>query len=361
MSERDRRMIAAVLLSACGDAMGIPVDEHSAAAIRNRFGQAGSTAPPRPGRISAVSQLLITTIDGLIRSGVHGTDAVSEVGSAIRRWAATQRAGGERAGGEGEPATAEGLGWLAGVPQLRVRRAGVADLARRIEAFDGDPGTASRQLALPMTAGTRPDPTALIRGVAAGILLPAMTAQWVAATSTRQLGGDVLSAWSAAALAHGVALACAGEPLPTALRRAVAVQPTVHPDHRRGASTIQGAVTLAERFPGSAHLCQRLARDRRGESTLSIAIYAACSAETAGPGWALWLGTNHAGASALAGAITGALLGAQDGVAALNPRWLQRLELRFTLAQLLNDACVVCRGEAASVQGLAEAYPASPG
>lgn len=347
--EWDRRMAAGILLASCGDAMGTPVDLDTVASIRRRHGQEGVTAPPRPGRISGVTQTLIATLDGLLRSSVNRTDPVAEIGLSMRWWAAGQA---------GEPADPRATGWLDRVPHMRTRRSGVSDLARRILALDEDPHAEHRQLTLPVLGACRPDPSALIRSVAIGSVVIPERAHVVAATSARYLGGDVLTAWCAGALAHGFALALAGEPLPVALRAGARIQPLSHRDQQRASSAITGAVALAVQSPGNTQLCQRLAVERTCEASLAAAVYAAVSSEAGGlntPGWGMWLGVNHAGASALVGALTGALLGGSHSVSALNLRWLQRVELRFTLAQVITDVATAC-GAGAS-PALRSAYP----
>lgn len=71
------------------------------------------------------------------------------------------------------------------------------------------------------------------------------------------------------------------------------------------------------------------------EEALAIAIYCALVADDFAD--AVVLAVNHGGDSDSTGAITGNILGAAHGVAAIPARWLDELELRDEIDSLARD------------------------
>jgi ADP-ribosylglycohydrolase len=106
------------------------------------------------------------------------------------------------------------------------------------------------------------------------------------------------------------------------------------------------AYRLAERGKPSAEALEGLGGAWVGEEALAISVCCALTAADFGDG--VLRAVNHSGDSDSTGAITGNLLGALWGEAAIPARWLEGLELRGEISRLADDlfACGSGRREA---------------
>ncbi|MCO7567393.1 ADP-ribosylglycohydrolase family protein [Pseudomonas sp. S 311-6] len=97
------------------------------------------------------------------------------------------------------------------------------------------------------------------------------------------------------------------------------------------------------------------------EEVLAIGLWCALAASSFEEG--VIMAVNHSGDSDSTGLITGHLLGAQYGVAAIPGRWLEQLELREVIAQVAEDIERVprdyCGYGGEFDQEIEQAYPAS--
>lgn len=327
------RIRGCLLAGACGDALGAPVEFLSVTAIRGRWGAAGiRDFAPAYGRIGAITddtQMTLFTLEGLIRAWVRSEEkricSVSEVvHHAYLRWLLTQ---GVEAGCE-----VDRDGWLFATEALHERRA---------------PGnTCLGALAVATTLGALAENHSKGCG---GVMRVAPVGLFASALGgierSFRLGADVarlthghpsgyLAAGHLAAVVGGI---MAGRHLSEAIDAADALL-AKQPGHEEVAKAIADARTAAA-CGASTDTLDRLGKGWIAEEALAIGLYAALAAPSLEE--ALMLAVNHGGDSDSTGAITGHILGALHGPAAIPPRWLDRLELRAEIERLAGDAARV--------------------
>ncbi|MFF3530275.1 ADP-ribosylglycohydrolase family protein [Streptomyces rubiginosohelvolus] len=287
------RVRGALLGGAVGDALGAGVSGLVLEEIRAAHGVEGVVdyvpAHGRRGAVTALTQLTLFTVDGLIRAQVRRDTGAwhppTDVHRAHLRWAATQH-------DWGPDERREDNGWLAAEEWLYARR----DPARECLAGFGD--TVMGTLDRPKNPAAR-DAGALTRSAPFGLLVgwePGLVLQ--------------LAVECAALLAERPG----HEPVTEALRQALG-------------SVRQG-------IPGPA-LIEALGASDAAEEVLAVAVYCALVSEDIRHG--LRLAVNHSGPSRATGSVCGALLGALHGETALPPAWLAELEGRATLLELADD------------------------
>lgn len=108
-----------------------------------------------------------------------------------------------------------------------------------------------------------------------------------------------------------------------------------HVGHEETLQAIEHAETLAASNVSTALAVDSLGDGWVAEEALAISIYCALIARDFRQG--VILAVNHDGDSDSTGAIAGNLLGAQLGVEAIPPEWLEQLELRDVIAELADD------------------------
>lgn len=383
------RVRGALLGSAIGDALGAPVAALTLDAIHEAHGLAGLTEPaptptpgqapgagpaqgpgPAPGQsqgqsrapghgqaagqvqghgtpgqgkgqgrgnVTAATQLTLFTVDGLIRAHVRRDTGAwhppTDVHRAYLRWAATQH-------DWGPDERREDNGWLAQQEWLYARR----DPARAcLTGFaDGLLGTLDQPknpTTLDAAAATRSAPFGLLVGWESALVLQ------LAVECAAQSHGHptaYLSAGAFAVIVHGLTR---GESLDSAVQRALGLL-GARPGHQPVTDALQRALaavtlgtpspkTVEALSPGKDHSGLTSHPGRDAEEVLAIAVYCALVAENVAHG--LRLAVNHGGDSTAAGALCGALLGAQHGETALPAGWLAELEGRATILELADD------------------------
>ncbi|MER6912335.1 ADP-ribosylglycohydrolase family protein [Streptomyces sp. NPDC000594] len=331
------RVRGALLGAALGDALGAGIDPLPLAAIEQAHGPAGVTdltpAHGRRGAVTAVTQLTLFTVDGLIRAQVRRDTGAwhppTDVHRAYLRWAATQR-------DWGPDERREDNGWLAREEWLYSRRD--APRASLLGLGDDTMGTLDR----PKNPTAR-DGGALARSAPFGLLVgwePQLVCQLALECAAQTHGHPTacLSAGALAVIVHGLAR---GETLETGVQRALALVGT-RPGHQPVTDGLTAALAaVREGVPGPERITALRAMSgdgRHAEDDLAVAVYAALVSEDVRHG--LRLAVNHDGPSAITGALTGALLGALHGETALPPAWLCELEGRPTLLALADDFAI---------------------
>ncbi|MGW6685550.1 ADP-ribosylglycohydrolase family protein [Streptomyces sp. NPDC054961] len=366
------RVRGALLGSAIGDALGAPVGALTLDAIHEAHGPAGLTEPaptPAPqlppghapgggrarthatpgqgkGAITAATQLTLFTVDGLIRAHVRRDTGAwhppTDVHRAYLRWAATQY-------DWGPDERREDNGWLARQEWLYTRRdparaclTGFADAL--LGTLDQPKNPAARDAA----AAARSAPFGLLVGWESALVLQ-LSVECAAQSHGHPTA--YLAAGAFAVIVHGLTR---GESLDSAVQRALGLL-GARPGHQPVTDALQRALaavtlgvpsarTVEELSPGhdheghAGHTGHADHTDRAGhsaEDVLAIAVYCALVAENVAHG--LRLAVNHGGDSTAAGALCGALLGAQHGETALPASWLAELEGRATILELADD------------------------
>lgn len=348
------RVRGTLLGSAIGDALGAPVSGFTLDAILEAHGPAGLTEPAaaggrgRPGRVTAATQLALFTVDGLIRAHVRRDTGAwhppTDVHRAYLRWALTQS-------DWGPDERREDNGWLGQEEWLYARRDPArACLTGFADAVLGTLDQPKNPTALDSAATTRSSPFGLLVGWE-----PALVLQLAVECAAQSHGHPTayLSAGAHAVIVHGLTR---GESLDSAVQRALGLL-GVRPGHQPVTDALQRALAAVTTGVPSPKAVEALSpgHGRNAEEVLAVAVYCALVAENVSHG--IRLAVNHGGDSTAAGALCGALLGAQHGETALPAAWLAGLEGRASVLELADDfALEMTQGPA--LHGPAAASPA---
>ncbi len=217
-------------------------------------------------------------------------------------------------------------GWLLGVPALRARRApgrtclsGLAsDRMGRVEQpLNGSKGCGGVMRVAPV-------------GLALAADDPFGLGCDVAALTHGHPTGYLAAGFFAAAIRELIT----GASLDVACREA-AEELGRRPDCQECSAAVERALALAARQIPSPEAVAGLGRGWIAEEALAIALYCALAARDFES--ALRLAVNHDGDSDSTGALTGNLLGAALGEAAILARWLRVLELREEIERVADE------------------------
>ncbi|MFE7756152.1 ADP-ribosylglycohydrolase family protein [Streptomyces sp. NPDC057429] len=324
------RVRGSLLGGAIGDALGAGVAGLTLEAIRAAHGVDGVVdfvpVHGRRGAVTAVTQLTLFTVDGLIRAQVRRDTGAwhppTDVHRAHLRWAATQSAW-------GPDERREDNGWLAGEEWLYTRRAPTRECLIGL----GDPTMGT--LAVPKNPAAR-DSAALTRSAPFGLLVgwePQLVLQLAVECAAHTHGHATaqLAAGALAVMVHGLAR---GETLDGSVQRALALLAERPGNEQVTEALRQTLGSVRQGIPGPA-LIEALGDTDSAEEVLAVGLYCALVGEDVRHG--LRLAVNHSGPSAATGAVCGALLGALHGETALPPAWLAELEGRATVLELSDD------------------------
>lgn len=334
---RLRRFLGCMLGGAVGDALGAPVEFHSLAAIRQKYGPLGivdyDRAYGRRGAITDDTQMTLFTAEGMLRvierirnKGIGHPPSVMH--HAYIRWLHTQ---GHRSKSHFYNPK-EFDGWLIGVKALHSPRApGNTCLA----ALSGvEMGTIERPLNDSKGCG------GVMRVAPIGLL--ARDAEWafnLACEAAAITHGHPSGYFSAGCLAAIIAYVMEGHSLEEAIESTLGLlEREENTRHEECARAIRQALSLwrdRESIP-SPEVIERMGGGWVGEEALAISLYCALAA---GDDFAkgVLLAVNHSGDSDSTGAIAGNILGAMLGVQAIPAKWLAELELREEIETLARD------------------------
>jgi len=312
--------IAGCLLGgAVGDALGAVVEFDSIDEIRRRYGPDGLTDfPAEAGLITDDTQMTLFTAEGLIRArdgryqGWHFEYAVDELWAGYRRWLNTQQ--GAPAGGEGEGLVAE--------PVLQHRR-GPGNTC--LSALTGDePGFVELPVNYSKGCG------GVMRVAPVGLVAPRPCGLGIASAALTH--GHPSGYLSAGAGAEIIARLRVGEGLRPAVEAALEAV-SFWPGHEETTAALGLALTLADREPvPTPEAVATLGEGWVGEEALAIAVYCALTGDGFKP--AVLAAANHSGDSDSTAAITGNLLGAAGGRAAVPEEWIAALAERSVVERV---------------------------
>jgi len=367
-NDRDR-FRGCLLGGAVGDALGAPVEFLSLEQIRERFGPGGiRDYAPAYGRVGAITddtQMTLFTAEGLLRAIVRMKDRgiggahVAMVKDAYMRWLETQACPLPQAWRDRrDPQRA---GWLLGRRELHSRRApGGTCLSalmhtpyEELAATNGSKGCGGVMRVAPaaiFAMVTGPDePEERYRAAfRLGIELAAITH----GHPTGQLAAGAFAAFTLAGLQ--------GDPLWKATDFALGALDEYGARDETHSAIIR-AVDLAMHEVRPEEALPRLGEGWVAEEALAIALYCALVARDFEGGVAM--AVNIQGDSDSTGAMTGNLLGAIHGEAAIPRRWLEPLELREVITEVADDFLLLPKarigdcGDAAERQYWWDRYP----
>lgn len=325
------RIRGCVLAGAVGDALGGPVEFMSWGEIRRRFGSAGVTEPVSPARFTDDTQMTLFTVEGLIRAWVRGRargicHPPGVVRHAYLRWLHTQGIPWARAGAHFAEDNPDPDGWLVRDQALHRRMAPGNTCLSALRA--GGTGTVTEPANDSKGCG------AVMRAAPIGFFFATPAEAWDMACEIAAIThGHPDGIYPAGVLAVTIRLIADGQRLPDAIRNAAEFAP-------RDSGTWQAlerAFALASGGPPDPDVMNRsLGQGWTGDEALAIAACCALSAAT--PAAAILAAVNHSGDSDSTGSITGNIIGACHGTAALPDGWLDALDDREIVAQLAADA-----------------------
>ncbi|WP_019855035.1 ADP-ribosylglycohydrolase family protein [Actinopolyspora mortivallis] len=334
-----------VLGCAVGEALGGAVAGDSWQEITDRYGPSGLLeyvpAGHPSGRIGSETQILLFTLEGMVRAGLarRGTEVDLPTGyvqHAYQRWLHTQHLSWPRAAGKFLSVAPEPDGWLVGLRGLFQTRTPGRTMMRTLIAF----AKGQREMGDPQTPESDSDGgTALLRAVPAALWSadPAETFR-VAAELAGLTHGHPDARMGTASLAVVVSRLLRGVPLSESVAEALAmVERREEGEHVR--STLATAVDLAEEGPvPPERVTGTFGTGFTAVGALGIGVYSALCARG---DFALGIRTavNHSGDSAVCGAVAGGLLAA-SAPETVEERWTRELELRETVERMATDAAL---------------------
>ena len=320
---RRSRTRGSLLAGAVGDALGAPVEFDGLDGIRAAHGPAGVTGllPSGygpPGLVTDDTQMVLFTVEALLTGG--DGDRAEALHAAYLRWLRTQESTSPPRGATGLAAQ----GWL-----YSARAPGNACLSGLRAGRRGTPGAPAN----PDSKGCGTVMRSAPFGLDPRLRTPADVAGAALAGSVLTHGHPTAGV-AAAGMAVLVHHLLDGVELPGAVRRTVAHLRGL-PGHEETTAALDAAVAAADDGPPSAERLVALGEGWVAEEALAMSVY--CALAHPGPDGmrdALLLAVNHGGDSDSTGAITGNVLGARHGEAAVPAGWAHAVEGRGTLLDL---------------------------
>ncbi len=325
----DRKMITGSLLGgAIGDALGAPVEFMDLRSIRLKYGGSGLQTYDGIGKITDDTQMALFTMEGMIRGRLRwlerGIASIPDVlYHAYLRWLFTQ----EKHRKPEQPDYVYS-GWLVEQRVLHERRApGMSCISslrtNRIGSMD-NPINNSKG------CGT------VMRIAPVGLMMeePFQTACEIAALTHGHPTGYL----SAGFLAEVIYRLSIGDDLNEAIQKAKNILEE-YEDHNETLWAVQKALALADGGDASPEMVEQLGAGWIAEEALAISLYCALKADNFRDG--VLLAVNHSGDSDSTGAIAGNILGLIHGVDGIPKEWIDDLEVKDIIDEMVEDAMAV--------------------
>ncbi len=324
------RAIGCLLAGALGDSLGTPVEFQQLDDIRAEYGQAGINEPPPQALIGDATQMSLFTGEGYLHAWATGNNGgpwepVKSVADAYRRWLITQQE-------DKPPPGATGL--LAESELYSNRAPGLTSLRALQEQWLGTPDQPRNS----SKGCGGVDRTAPVGFAPTAEMAFQLGCQFAALTHGG--AGGWAPAGALAMIIHLVGVR--GRSTQAAVDQATG---RVLREDAETAQALAEASTLARLGGRLSHL-ERLGQGWVGPEALAIATY--CTLSHPKPEQfadALRLAANHSGHSDSTAAITGNILGARHGTAALPHTWLKRLEIADVIERVGHDLGASCAHE----------------
>ncbi|MFY0664677.1 MAG: ADP-ribosylglycohydrolase family protein [Natronospirillum sp.] len=360
--ERKNIYRGCLLGGAVGDALGAAVEFATWPQIQERFGEEGirhyAEAYGGVGLITDDTQMTMFTADGLLRTYCRSnTKGIAHFPSVLShaylRWLKTQ-------GYESlHPKVSMTDGWLIKEPALFAQRAPGTTCLNALKAIRVFGDTAQND---------RKGCGAVMRVAPIGLFNALRTEEEV---SNSALHDTFSMAVEAAQLTHGhptgylatgafasiIHLLVCGEKLDDVVRRILDIY-ELWPGFAETHQALSRAVHLANSAVPPQEAIADLGEGWVAEEALAIAVYCALKANDFDHG--IRMAVNHGGDSDSTGSMAGQLMGASLGIDAINPVWLEPLELRNaiqTLADDLAEAPFWCFDDDTELHNLLMRYP----
>jgi len=143
---------------------------------------------------------------------------------------------------------------------------------------------------------------------------------------------------SAAFLAEVIYRLSIGDGLNEAIQSAISILEE-YDDHHETIWAVQKALNLADGYEAFPELVEQLGAGWIAEEALAISLYCALKADNFRDG--VLLAVNHSGDSDSTGAIAGNILGLIHGVDGIPKEWIDDLEVRDIIDEMVEDAMAV--------------------
>ena len=324
-----------LLGGAAGDALGYPVEFMGESAIFGCYGWRGIRTPVLRSGLALISddtQMTLFTAAGLLAAEPQGINPAYSVWRSYKDWLRTQTGRPLRA--------AERHTWLANVPALWATRAPgntcMNALVGRLGTIE-EPQNDSRGCGGVM----RVAPVGLWAPKQAGVSRD--DADYFGARCAALTHGSDLAWLPAAMLTHMVGVLVHGEgfvPESAAADALDAVkrQFSAAPHIGQFAALMERAMELARTASDDLEAIHSLGEGWTGDEALAIAVYCALKYSD-DMEKALVAAVNHRGDSDSTGAVTGNILGAYMGLAAVPKKFTEHLELKDVILEIADDLC----------------------
>ena len=331
---------------AAGDALGYEVEFMPDYEIFEKYGERGITEYELHGgvaRISDDTQMTMFTATGLLLGTTRGMLRGIMAGYAdyirysYKDWYRTQT--------EPFPLLEDyHYSWLVHVPELFSRRAPGRTCMSALESEDD--ATIEHPINRSKGCG------GVMRVAPIGLYfaenrVPIKESDRIGAEAAAVTHGHPLGWLPAAALVHIIRhlIEQEGEPILAAVQDAVAALPKTFPDTEDAAgfrALLQRAIDLSASDLDDLDAIRQLGQGWVGDEALAIAVYCALKHADSFED-AIIAAVNHSGDSDSTGAITGNIMGAALGLAAIPQKFIDHLELKDVLLELADDLYHDCQ------------------
>ena len=334
---------------AVGDALGYEIEFMQEDEIFGQYGAQGITDYELHGgvaRISDDTQMTMFTATGLLLGATRGMLRgvmgcyEDDIRLSYKDWYRTQT--------ERYPLKSEArFSWLVNVPELFSRRAPGNTCLSAL--WSGEQATIEHPINQSKGCGgvMRVAPVGLYFS---GKELPIGASDRIGAEAAAITHGKALGWLPAAAMAHIIRNLTEqeGEPILTAVQDAMQALSEVFPQYDEDVREMQRQLQLAIDLSASdledLDAIHQLGQGWVGDEALAISVYCALKHPQSFED-AIAASVNHKGDSDSTGAITGNIMGAALGLAAIPQKYLEHLELKDVLLELADDLYDDCQME----------------
>jgi ADP-ribosylglycohydrolase len=332
----DGKLRGCLIGGAIGDALGANTENLPMEVVYERHGPDGITDLPDDPAITDDTQMTLFTFEAAIRAHVRkrttggSADYLAAVQHAYQRWLHTQKTPWEKARGPLSTLD-EPDGWLIGHRDLfRMRAPGLTvtsalqQYARTgVMATSSNPANNSKGCGGAM----RVAPVAFFAEDASqAFLLAKCTAELTHGHPSGYLSAGFFAVLIYEAL-QGKGLL---EGVDSAMKEIV-----WHEDHEEVVAAVEHAIELAALGDPSVARVEELGRGGVGDTALAIALYSALVTDD--PNEALLISVNHGGDNDSTASMCGNLVGALHGVGRIRPDWVERVQFREVIDQMVED------------------------
>ena len=346
MTELVERYSGSLLGGAVGDALGGPIEFLSIREIRRRFGQKGLDhyleGPGQVGYFTDDTQMTLFTAEGILRAyhrsmlkGIGGAEAAIVYQSYLR-WLHTQgRAPVSIPPGWGNYDI--NSGWLISHPGLFVQKAPGTTCLTALES--GKAGTPRQPINNSKGCG------GIMRAAPFGLFYHAdsRAAFEHACDAAAITHGHPSGYLSAGCLASILAAIFSGTSLKNSIEITIDILRTWK-NHEECLNAIEKALSLSNSVASTPENIESLGGAWVGEETLSISLFCALHFQDDFRGGVL-AAINHGGDSDSTGAVTGNILGALLGKAAIPAEWIQKLDQASLVEEVAGDLFIRVKGD----------------